>query len=1034
VSRFGLFLRGLRHRSGAVVFLLLAQLLAVLGATLGPIYLGSSENSALVAGLRRAPISLTGVTVFSQGGATARQLASGIGDLGPLRRRHLLAPPILSAYESMSVLPPKGEAKTLGLEPIQSLVVERTDACSHLRLLSGHCPRARDEVLLSARSARAIGAHPGTLLTLAPSAQAASSAVVTYLHLKTLRVKVSGLYALPSPQDSYWWGETFSDYGTTSSGVLHLDGFFVAPGFFHGAASLGGGSANIVGDSAPVSRLAQFALERGVVTRPLAAKIPGLLAEVSSRVSFTGLQMGSQLGSVLGSISQSETAMTKLVTIVILELVLLALIVFGTLIWRMGVARSQEFRLAQLRGIRARRVIARALAEPLVLLILAVPLGTLAAWQLVGILGDRYFAPGTVRDFPPATILAAGAVVVVALAVAIVGGIVSLRQGALEVTRTALRSRGRVRLLVEGLVVVVAALLTAQLVIAPTSGAGVDPLAGAAPAFLGAGVAVVAIVLVGLVLRGVARLTARSRRVPLYLAARQLRARSAMQRQIIPLGMALAVVVFGVGAVAVVVRHERTVAGWEVGAGRVLTVSVPGRLGLVEAVDRADPTGRYAMAAELYRSSSGTTLAVQASRLAKVASWPAADVGVSVARAVRDLGPFASEVVHVGSKIRFTATLPASLSPANAPELEVSYLDTTNGSPVDDFVGLSARATPVTLNTGCQPGQCDLLGIGLDTDQVGSNSGSIALTHLSGIEGMNPLEPRNWSGQQGVVVKRTGGGIALTWSGGPPTGLATPARYGFAMPAIVTRAQLVALSESVLGSARTGSVPGLDGGTITVHPVLTLPTLPEVGGDATIVDLSHAEVAQSSASLASDQIWLAADAPSRVLASLKAEGVRVLRSASAKQLATEFAGQPLGLAERLFPTAAVAAAVVVLLGFAFELFAEGRGRLAEFAAIRMLGLPRRRLVVSYALEGAILVLTAGLTGVVAGLVGARLALPALPELAGGYDGLRVGYGLPIGLEVVTVAAIVVVSLAIGVVIAVRVVGRASFDQLRAGER
>lgn len=1033
MSRVGLFARGLRHRLGPVVFLLLAELLAVLGATLGPIYLGSSQNSVLVSGLRREPVSMTGVTVFSQEGATKRQLDKAIGGLAPLTRRHLLERPILSAYESVSVIVPKGTKVSLQGEPIQSLVVERSGACRHLRLVLGHCPSTRDEVLLSLRSARAIGAHLGTVLALAPSAVPVSAGVLSYLHLRTIRVKVSGLYALPSQRDPYWWGETFASFGTTPSGVLELDGLFVTPGFFHGAGVLGG-TTKIVGDEAPVSRLAQFPLDRAVVTRPLAAKIPGLLAEASGRVSFAGLALGSRLGSVLGAIARSETAMTKLVTIVILELVLVAMIVFGTLIWRMGVARSQEFRLAQLRGLRARRVIARALAEPLVLLLVAVPLGTLAAWQLVGILGHRYFAPGTARDFPPATMVAAAAVVVVALVVASVGGIVALRQGALEVTRTALRSRGRVRLLVEGLVVVVAALLTAQLVIAPTSGAGVDPLAGAAPAFLGAGVAVVAIVLVGLALRGVARLTAHSRRVPLYLAARQLRARSAMQRQIIPLGMALAVVVFGVGTVAVVVRHERTVAGWEVGAGKVLTVTVPGRLGLVQAVDRADPSGRYAMAAELYRASSGTTLALQASRLAKVASWPTADVGVSAATAARDLGPFAPAVVHVGPRISFTATLAGSLTPASAPELEVSYLDTANGTPVDDFEGLAARTTPVALATGCQPDQCDLLGIGLDTSAVVPNQGAIVLTHLAGIEGMDPLAPRNWSSAQGIVVKRATGGIALTWSGGPPTGLATPARYGTSMPALVTRAQLAALSESVLGAARTGSVPGLDGGTITIRPVLTLPSLPEVGGDATIVDLSRAEVAQTSTSLAADQIWLAAGAPPRVLAALKREGVRVLATASASALATRFAGEPLGLAERLFPTAAVAAAVVVLLGFAFELFAEGRGRLAEFAAIRMLGLPRRRLVVSYAIEGGILVLTAALTGVVAGLVGARLALPALPELSGGYDGLRVGYGLPVGLEVATVAAVVVVALVVGVAIAVRVVGRASFDQLRAGER
>jgi ABC-type antimicrobial peptide transport system permease subunit len=151
-------------------------------------------------------------------------------------------------------------------------------------------------------------------------------------------------------------------------------------------------------------------------------------------------------------------------------------------------------------------------------------------------------------------------------------------------------------------------------------------------------------------------------------------------------------------------------------------------------------------------------------------------------------------------------------------------------------------------------------------------------------------------------------------------------------------------------------------------------------------------------------------------------------------LAASYANEPLGLAERLFPIAAAAGIVVVLLGLAFELLVEGRGRIPEFAAIRVLGLTRARLVIGYILEATILVVAAAIAGVGAGLLGARLALPALPEIDSGLDGLHFGYALPVLGEIAIVAVVLVAAIVVGAIAALRIVGRASFDELRAGDR
>jgi hypothetical protein len=65
-------------------------------------------------------------------------------------------------------------------------------------------------------------------------------------------------------------------------------------------------------------------------------------------------------------------------------------------------------------------------------------------------------------------------------------------------------------------------------------------------------------------------------------------------------------------------------AGLIVGAPRVLTVSGPAGIGLVNDVDRADPSGSWAMGAELLEplgSEAQRLLAIDSSRLAEVAGW-----------------------------------------------------------------------------------------------------------------------------------------------------------------------------------------------------------------------------------------------------------------------------------------------------------------------------------------------------------------------------------------------------------------------------
>jgi len=1037
--KIALFLRGLRFRIGALIFVLVAAVVAIAGATIGPIYLGSAQNSVLVGGLRYAPEVKSGLKVVSiQAFAKSRLIAAR--DQAPtLDGRALFGDPIYTAEVPATV----AATPAVKGELLASTLLERSDVCDHLKLDAGRCPTSRDQILISQRTAQYLGVKVGALLTVTAGliARGLPGAGVS------AKYRIVGTYAIPDISDRYWWDEEFFIFGTTINPVT-LDPMFVEPGFFGGKASFGATTVSGLSSYEGVDRFLQMSLRPQVINIHNYQQSEALTARYRSQVAEReGLSASSGLASQINSIVASQHSMSTLVTVIILELVLLGLIVFGTLIWRMVQSRMGEFRLAQLRGVRPRSIVTRAVGEPLVVLLIAAPLGFIGAYLTVSIIGQSYFVAGTKLYILPTTYLAGLAVIVAALVVTVVAAGTALRRGVLEASRSALRNRGRFRALIDVLIVVVAALLTAQLVIAPTNGNNVDPLAGAAPAFLGAGFAIVVIALTTLALRGARRLTRKGRRISWYLAVRQLRARSPMLRQIIPFGMALALVVFGYGAQSIIARHRSDVAGYEVGAGKVFTVSLPKNLGLPRAVDQADPGGHEAMAAELYRSKSGTTLALQASHF-QAASWPRALDAGTAAMVEHRLDPLGKKALTMNaSSLTVTANTRGTIPAGVQVELTISLYDQAQATP--DLLVIPLYGTPTTKSVSipCRIDGCLLSGIGYLAIANGgvvnpSATFSIEIEHLGGVT--NPTGAGVLAGpwraglNAPVKVLRSTHPNLLSFTAYPATGgsdvAVVPASYPTYIPAIVSQSVKATLSSNSVSAVGTGVTVGLDGNQINIRPILTLSSLPSVGADASIVDLTQAELAQDSASLASNEIWLAKGANPSIIHRLQAEGVTIDSITSATSLAASYANEPIGLAERLFPIAAAAGIIVVLLGLAFELLVEGRGRIPEFAAIRVLGLSRARLVIGYILEATILVVAAAIAGVGAGLLGARLALPALPEIDSGLDGLHFGYALPVLGEIAVVVVVLVAAIIVGAIAAIRVVGRASFDELRAGDR
>ncbi|MEU3659820.1 ABC transporter permease [Streptomyces sp. NPDC032940] len=227
----------------------------------------------------------------------------------------------------------------------------------------------------------------------------------------------------------------------------------------------------------------------------------------------------------------------------------------------------------------------------------------------------------------------------------------------------------------------------------------------------------------------------------------------------------------------------------------------------------------------------------------------------------------------------------------------------------------------------------------------------------------------------------------------------------------------------------------LDGRTVTVRITRAVRALPTTGatapadkdGGALLVDLRSVNrvlQARYGESLAPTEWWLRT-APGKaagVAAALRAfpdvdPAQVVVRDELAGQLRDDPFGAGPGTA---FTAAAGVAAALAAVGFAVSATGSLRERGAEFAVLRALGAPRRRLARAVAVEQGVLVVLALLVGTALGAVLARAVVPLIvltPEAAHPVPAVLVG--LPMGHVAVLLTAVAATPLLVTAVLALR---------------
>lgn len=997
---------------------------AVAAASAGPIYLASADQSVLQSVLGSSSVVSSGLTLappsgtaFIQPQTLSRLAAEAPGGSGGSPRDRY-GPAIVTVDVSAQFHSPVS-----GLFDGVDLI-SRTGVCSHVHIVSGSCPTRPNQVLLSARSAGALGTTVGH--TLMPISTNRSQ------H-RAPPVVVSGLYVAPARLDAFWWGANYFEFGSSFG-----HGEFLDSGFMTQAGTVGLAEGNDANPAAVLSAadLAQMPLRPNRIAATDAPAITRALNAYGGALLGGGVVATSGLSTIFSTVASQEHQMAETTAVISVELVLLALIVLYGVASSNSDERSPDLAIAELRGLSRSSIAVLALREPAVLLALSAPAGLVIGWVLVTLAGAHVF-PGIPVTVDSLTLGAVVGTFVAGCAATAIGArqVFSPRASTAGQDRASKERRtARAALTVDAIVVVLAvAALVEVLSRGKTAGGSSDPLAALAPALLALTAGILGARLIPLACRGITRANTWTSQVAGVLASRSLMRRPGVARRVLMLSLAVGLLTFAVAGVDVARANRATQAAFATGAPVVLNVTVPPGVDFLAAVRRADPSGREAMAVARIMTSNGSTLAVDSKRFGAIASWPVGTTSPSTNPT--SIGNYLNAPAaaplqfKAASAIRVTASLTSRVRPA--PHLEVAVFDERFDNETDiDLgpLGVGEHAYTASLEGACLT-RCrfDTFAV-LWVPPAGSNASSAKVplqlssisvqrssTSSDGASGSWEAvqagldDPRDWAGSSSVILAPGPTGLGATFFVSVSSQLPTLRRTDVpaVVPAVVT-SQVVDLNES---TAAPGQYPadGLDGNQLTVAGHVVAGALPEVGANGILIDLGLAEAAQTSDTGAvSDQVWCRTVPSTALLARLGAGGVTVRGVTTA---ATAFAVMNKSgptLAFDLFVFAALAAGVLALGSLLFAIATASRRRSIELAALAAIGVPRSVLWRSLVEEYGGVVFAGVVLGLVSGSVAVSVALGALPEFPNGRVGPALTTWVPWGpVLLVTVAALVI---------------------------
>ncbi|SPL98124.1 putative membrane protein [[Actinomadura] parvosata subsp. kistnae] len=779
-----------------------------------------------------------------------------------------------------------------------------------------------------------------------------------------------GIYRPGPAGDPFWFGRTlFSPDG--DPGRDKADALFTVPETRLETYNISGGVTSEAGwtDYAIVpivtDRLDGTDVER----------LAAMQAAAESEAPRSGDIVFSWVGDTVKAITAGTGALGVPTLLVIAQLVGLGWMLLFQTVGDLVRARGAEIALARLRGHGRARVWRFALAEPLLLLAAAVPLGLLLGHAAAGLMIGALLPAGIPVTFPPdAAAAGVAAMLGGVLAAATAAWRTATRPVVEEWRRTPRRtSRGWVLdAVVLAVTVVGLAELLAGGLITDVSGRG--PGALAVPGLVALGVALLAGRALPVLAGRLFGVTRRRGGLGPFLALRQVARGPVTAGSVIVLGAAFGLATFAVSAWSATSGDYAETARFHNGAATAITVRPvePGRL--LAAVAAADPGGRTA-APVIKVPGPPQLIATDPARLAAVgAAWrPDLAGGTSLARAAAALPTpatprvlvrgdrFRAEVTHDRPprgwtiKLFVTFRVPGQLRPAQLP--------------LGDLTGRSGTHE-WNLPPACEQAPCELRAFRGDPVPPPEFEESayvrVTVTGLAVRERgrWRALHLPPWSNDENPLQRD--GTFAVTMTGNQTL---RPATYDPLPPAIA------------VGPVGNRVVPGLDNAFAgPVRTAVATAAAPGLTGPGVLVNLEHADrIAYGVYDKAVHQVWTGLTDTAALERALEREGLTVVSRRHVADVAASFAGQGPGLALLLLLVSALAAAVLALGRTVLALHAAARRRGYELAALEASGAKVAALRVALLLEQVITVTAGTLAGLLAGLLAARAALGRIPQ-------------------------------------------------------
>lgn len=1031
-----------RRNTAVIVFALAA--IASASAVVAPLYARAAEESILRDTLSRADAFSLGahVSVSSVGGGVGLGKAEDGAYTARLLDRALRQPAFgraRLAYAANALYHPTRGEFAGGL--VAGQVVERAELCAHLPVTAGRCPTARDEGMLSTRSLTLVGARIGDTIEVdLPDAPTLGNGGVS----PVVRFTVVGSFDPVPVQAPYWAGRPyFSSFypQATPNGLGEnpptADPVFVGPG------------------TTAAARLTTYTVD--VPVRPSRVRLgdaTALRRQVERlEITAAGLGLGSdsQLPAVLERADDGQRLVRIAAPLAVSQLLLLS---WWTLYLVVGSAteeRSPELGLAKLRGLSAGQTRRFGLAEVVLLLLVAAPVGTAIGYAAVRGSAGRVFSPGT-------QVLLTWSVLGTVL-VALAGGAVTaaaasrtvFRRPVIELLRRVPPRRGRRRAgLLDAVVVVLAVAGLVQLV--ADRGGRPSPIATLAPGMVAAaGGLLAARVLVRVARRRAARGTERGQAQTLVGWAAIAR-RPGTARIASVLAVATALLLVGVQAWTVAERNRHERAAAETGAAVVLDVRAGGSRELLDAVRAADPSGRYAMAVVKVTTSNQdpTLLAVDATRADQVLRWGTPGVAPrrGVGRTLRP--PLPAPLLVRPGRLAVSVDLVEAESPSPL-RLTARLTRGTQTTRIElGTLRPGARTYEGTIPSTCAAG-CRLAAIAVDhpsTDIEGATATLLVRSITATEAGGSPTElatrfasPGAWRpGSPTVggprVLVRPGDGLRLqvTAPGGP----AAEVVHGDSpepLPAVV--GVDAAGPRAAEGGVPVGRTTGLSGQPTRFSTARRAPFLPQAGATAVMVDLDLALRLTADAPLGDRQVWLSRDdraAEGQLTAALRQSGIDVTDRSTLAALERSYAGDGAVLALRLLVVSGAAAVLVAVGALLVAAYVGRRQRAYEVAALRAVGLRRRVVRGLLVRENLGTVLIALICGGLAAAVSTVVVLPSLPQFDVASRVVPVRYAPDVAAGWAALGGLAALLVTVGLLVAVLQLRTGRADRLREGVR